>query len=585
MKRFAALAIGVTTLVSATLSGALPASASPDWPGSARGFDQPYSGFASPWTTLHTGSPRQAGMTASELDKLRPSLSAFLQKQANGFPMYPGATWIVGHDGTIVDREAVGDAVKYADATNELPADQQIPARTNTIYDLASMTKLFTSILIVQLIQSGKVGLENPVAQYVPEFADGGKQAVTVRMLLTHTSGLPSGLPLWSAYPDPASRLDAAVRAKLTAPPGTRYLYSDLSMINLGVLAERVTGKKLDQLVRERITGPLGMHDTMYNPPASLQPRIAATEFQANPPRGMVWGSVHDENAWSLGGVAGHAGLFSTVDDLAILSQTLLNGGTYRGYHMLSPQSVHTMFTNYNPTLTDPEAQHGLGFELNHRWYMDALSSPETAGHTGYTGTSIVIDPLSHTFEILLTNRVHPSRNWGSTNPSRLAAARYTAEALPVHPADGPDEWFAGYGDKRTSGLTLPVSQPGKLGFDLFVDTEADSDILSLTVSTDNGTTWTALPFSATSPAIGAATYQNGQISGFTGRRWMKATADLSTLSGPALVRWQYVTDPSEEGRGVYVDGVRESDGHRTLVDTERQPWLLQADGFTRTDH
>jgi hypothetical protein len=405
-------------------------------------------------------------------------------------------------------------------------------------------------------------------------------------MLLTHTSGLPSWLPLWSAYPDPASRFDAAVRAKLTAAPGTRYLYSDLSMINLGVLAERVTGKKLDQLVRERITGPLGMRDTMYNPPASLKPRIAATEFQVSPPRGIVWGSVHDENAWALGGVSGHAGVFSTVDDLAILAQTLLNGGTYRGYRLLSPQSVRTMFTNYNPTFTDPEAQHALGFELNHRWYMDALSGPETAGHTGYTGTSIVIDPLSHTFEILLTNRVHPSRTWGSNNPARLAIARQTAESLPVRPADGRDEWFSGYGDKRTASLTLPLAEKaGKLGFDLFVDTEANSDILSLTVSTDNGTTWTALPFTARSPVLGTDTYQNGQVSGFTGRRWMAATADLSGVDGPALVRWQYVTDPSQEGRGVYVDGIKASDGHRTVADTERQPWLLQADGFARTDH
>lgn len=577
--RVAALAIGVTTAISATLSGALPASA---FGGFHRGFDEPYSGFASPWTTLRTGSPAQAGMTASEIDQLRPQLSAYLAKQPNGFPLFPGASWIVGHDGVVVDKDAVGSAVKYADATNELPADQQIPARKNTIYDLASMTKLFTSIVIVQLIQSGKIGLESPVAQYVPEFADNGKQNVTVRMLLTHTSGFPSWLPLWSSYPDPASRIDAAVRAKLKNPPGTVYLYSDLNMIDLGVLAERVTGKKLDQLVRERITGPLGMTDTMYNPPASLKPRIAATEFEASPPRGVVWGSVHDENAWSFGGVSGHAGLFSTVDDLGILAQMLLNGGTYRGHRILSEKSVKTLFSNFNPGFTDPEAQHGLGFELNHRWYMDALSSPTTAGHTGFTGTTIVIDPMSHTFEVLLTNRVHPVRSGPSINPARRTAARLVGESLPVSPAEGRDEWFSGYGDNRTSALTLAVPKAGKLDFDLFADTEANSDILSLTVSTDDGATWTPLSFNVVSPAVGGKTYDTGQLSGFFGRRWMKASAEIPAA---ALVRWQYKTDPAQEGRGVYVDGIRVRAGYRTIADAERQPWLLRADGFTRTNH
>ena len=157
------------------------------------------------------------------------------------------------------------------------------------------------------------------------------------------------------------------------------------------------------------------MGDTGYNP--TDKERTAATEYQTAPPRGLVWGEVHDENAWSLGGVAGHAGVFSTADDLAVLAQALLNGGTYRGHRILDRKSVELLVTNFNEAF--PGDAHGLGFELDQRWYMDALSGPRTAGHTGYTGTSIVIDFDSRSFAILLTNRVHPSREWGSNNQAR----------------------------------------------------------------------------------------------------------------------------------------------------------------------
>ena len=181
-----------------------------------------------------------------------------------------------------------------------------------------------------------------------------------------------------------------------TSTPGTTYVYSDLNLITLGVLLERQTGSSLDRLVAQRITGPLGMKDTGYNPDPSLKPRIAATEFQSAPARGMVWGEVHDENAWSLGGVAGHAGVFSTAQDMAVLSQAMLNGGTYGGDRILSPSSVEAMTTNYNVAF--PDDAHGLGFELDQRWYMSGLSGPRTAGHTGYTGTSVVIDFASRSF-------------------------------------------------------------------------------------------------------------------------------------------------------------------------------------------
>jgi len=219
---------------------------------------------------------------------------------------------------------------------------------------------------------------------------------------------------------------------KPLATPGTAYIYSDLNLIALQFVLEKVTGQPLDALVRDGITRPLGMTDTGYNPNHARRSRIAATEDQHVPPaktdRGLVWGQVHDENAWALGGVAGHAGVFSTAHDLAVLAQTLLNGGRYGQTRILSESSARLLFADFNRKF--PGHPHALGFELNQRRYMDRLASPLTAGHTGYTGTSLVINLRSHAFVILLTNRVHPSRRWGTINPARRAVARDLARAI-----------------------------------------------------------------------------------------------------------------------------------------------------------
>jgi CubicO group peptidase (beta-lactamase class C family) len=299
---------------------------------------------------------------------------------------------------------------------------------------------------VVQLIEEGRVSLESPLAAYLPEFAANGKQGVTVRQLLTHTSGYASWLPLWSAWPDRASRIEAVLDHPLADPAGSTYRYSDLNLITLGVLVERLRGESLDTVVRRHITAPLGMVDTGYNP--ADRARTAATEYQTAPPRGMVRGEVHDENAWSLGGVAGHAGVFSTADDLAILSQALLDGGTYRGHRILEHPSVELLVTDFNRAF--PGDSHGLGFELDQRWYMDALSGPRTAGHTGYTGTSVVLDFASRSFAILLTNRVHPSRDWGSVNIARRAWAHGLARALPIRPQEWRTSWCSGGSDATT---------------------------------------------------------------------------------------------------------------------------------------
>ena len=386
----------VLALISAALVGASLLAPSTALAGRVSGgrFDQPHSAFAAPNTMLRDSTPASAGLDARPIDDALAQIAGWEEPSGATRPLYAGAVTLLGHNGQVVAREASGFALRYADgAGTELPRDQWVPMREDTIFDMASVTKLFTSILVMQQVERRAIQLEEPVATYLPAFAAHGKGAITVRKLLTHTSGLKPWMPLWSGWPDKASRLAAVLDVEPTSPPGTTYVYSDLNLITLGVLVERQTGQALDQLVRERITSPLQMTDTGYNLDPSLIPRIAATEFQADNPRGMVRGGVHDENAWSLGGVAGHAGIFSTAQDMAVLAQSMLNGGTYGGHRILSPASVEMMITNQNQLF--PDDSHGLGFELDQRWYMGGLSSPTTAGHTGFTGTSIVIDNMS----------------------------------------------------------------------------------------------------------------------------------------------------------------------------------------------
>ena len=505
--------------------------------------------------TLRDGTPQQAGLVAAPIEAMEADLEAGLTPSPTK-PLYAGGVVLAGHDGYVVQRAAAGYALRYADGDGtELPRDQWVPMRTDSIFDLASVSKLFTSIALVQQVEAGRIDLDRTVASYIPAFAANGKQAVTVRQLLTHTSGFPAWLPLWSRYPTPEERIQAVYDAKLVNAPGTAYLYSDLNMITAGKLVELAAGKPLDQVVRHRITGPLGMSDTGYNPPASKLDRVAATEYQTAPARGMVRGSVHDENAWALDGVAGHAGVFSTADDLAVLAQTIVNGGSYGDTRILGEDAVDSLLRNENAAF--PGNSHGLGFELDQRWYMDAMSSPGTAGHTGYTGTSIVIDRASESFVILLTNRVHPSRSWGSNNPARRAVARDLALALPVRPQEGSAAWFSGVGDARTATLSVPVrlsGEPARLTFDLWYDTEP-TDVVTLEASSDQGSTWQRL----------------GTWSGWSGKRWGSESVSLGALEGTVTLRWRYTSDALNQGRGVYVDGIRVTAPGEVVFDDSRQ--------------
>lgn len=575
--------VAVALAIAALVGGSLltPAMASPS---RAHGtpearFDQPFTGFAHGGTMLTDASPAAAGLDGTPIDNALAQIAGWEEPSGTTRPLYAGAVTLLGHDGQVVAREASGYALRYADgAGTELPRDQWVPMREDTIFDMASVSKLFTSIVVVQQIERGDIQLEEPVATYLPEFAAQGKGEITVRQLLTHTSGLKPWMPLWSAYPDQGARIAAVLDVAPTSPAGTTYVYSDLNLITLGVLLERQTGKGLDELVDERITGPLQMTDTGYNPDPWLKPRIAATEFEAAPPRGMVWGEVHDENAWSLGGVAGHAGIFSTARDMAVLAQTMINGGTYGGHRILSRESVQKMTTNDNTAFAS--SSHGLGFELDQRWFMGGLSSPTTAGHTGYTGTSIVIDHMSRSFAIVLSNRVHPSRSWGSNNPARRAAAQGLALALGVQPRRGSTAWFSGTKDASTATLTtttIEVTGRASLAFDLFVDTES-SDPMALESSTDGGTTWHPVPFSVSDR--GTVSQTDGLIAISGTRGWMQARADLT--GGAQRLRWRYTTDATNAGRGVFVDGVRVAGPSGVLLDGERHPEAFVALGWTQ---
>ncbi|MZD03694.1 serine hydrolase [Streptomyces sp. SID5785] len=544
--------------------------------------------------TLRHGSPERAGLLAGHLRQLVADAEKFLGPSPE-HPWYAGAVLLAGRGGTVALHQPIGKAVRYAhydDTTDtgvEFPPDQQIDMAEDTVFDLASVSKLFTSIIAVQEIERGRLTLEATVASYLPDFAGGGKQDVTIRQLLTHTSGFRSWIPLYTE-PTREAQIRLIWAEKLQNPPGSTYLYSDLNLISLQLVLEELTGTPLDRLLHERITGPLGMSRTRYNPPASWKPKIAATEDARAPwsglDRGLVWGEVHDENAFGLGGVAGHAGVFSTAWDLAVLGRTLLNGGTYGRARILTRDSVDLLFTDFNTAF--PGDNHGLGFELYQHWYMGAMATPRTAGHTGFTGTSLVLDPTTDSFLIVLGNSVHPVRTWRSGSAPRVAAGTHMARAVAVRPAHGRTAWFSGTADASSATLTLPDLPIGPrdagLTCALWWDTEPASDFLHLEVSTNGGTDWTPLPFTTRHGGDAPQDHADGSVDGWSGRTWHRLTADLGSFASPATrIRWRYATDKLYVGRGAYVDGIRVTEGRSVLFDDARpaDSSRIEATGWT----
>ncbi|WP_404815637.1 serine hydrolase domain-containing protein [Streptomyces thermolineatus] len=366
---------------------------------------------------LRRGSAEEAGLDPGGLAALVDGLAAHLVPgPGRPRPWCAGAVVLAGRGGTVVLEEALGHAFRYTaydEATDtgvEAPPEEWVPATVGTVFDIASLTKPFTALVAVRHALLGDLGLDDPVARHLPSFSRAREAGITVRHLLTHTSGLRPELPLYEAG-TAAERLRMLRDEAPLHAPGTAVVYSDLNMVLLQLLLEEVTGRGLDALVAEEVTGPLGMRSTRFVPPASWRARTAATEDQRRPwaraDRGMLRGEVHDENAHALGGVAGHAGLFSTARDLALLCRGLLDGGP----------------------AADLVLGEGLGLELDRPWYMGELSGPRTAGHTGFTGTSLILDPVRDVFLVLLANSVHPVRSWRSGSVPRATAATHLARA------------------------------------------------------------------------------------------------------------------------------------------------------------
>lgn len=350
----------------------------------------------------------------------------------------PGVVFLVSHRDRIVYKKAFG---------NRMVQPETVPMTTDTIFDLASLTKgTATASSVMALIEEGKLRLNDPVVKYWPEWGRNGKDKVTIRQLLTHTSGLASWANFQKMVEDPNGppiqyRTEAALE-KLAAlplanPPDTRFVYSDLGYITLGEIVRRVSGETEDRYVARRIFAPLKMRETGYNPLQwssgdSLRERIAPTEKQ----RG-VWlqGMVHDPNAQVMGGVAGHAGLFSTADDLAKFARMLLGSdGIKDDRFPLSPSTIRQMTTPHTPAGL-PVRTLGWDVQSGYSHVKGDLMPFGSFGHTGFTGTFIWVDPYSQTFIIGLSNRVHPD---GKGNPLAMWAKASNVVAGIVRPQNLP---------------------------------------------------------------------------------------------------------------------------------------------------
>lgn len=339
---------------------------------------------------------------------------------------FPGGVLAVGHRRAPARLHAFGRLTYDADAP---------PVSADTIYDLASLTKVVaTTTMAMILVDEGRLDLDQPVRELLPGFTGPGKEAVTVRHLLTHSSGLPSGGPLYREIRGRAAYLERIQAIDLEYPPGSRSTYSDFGMILLGEVLERIAGQPLEAFVHGRVLAPLGMRDTRFRPPEELWPRIAPTEH--DPWRGrLVHGEVHDENTFAMGGVAPHAGLFGTAGDLARFARMLLDGGTSEGRRIVSRETV-ALFTRRAGI---PGSDRALGWDTKSAEGSSAgtLFSARSFGHTGFTGTSIWIDPERELFVILLTNRVHPTRDNNLIREARPAVADAVVRAFNGLPAGG----------------------------------------------------------------------------------------------------------------------------------------------------
>jgi uncharacterized protein YbbC (DUF1343 family)/CubicO group peptidase (beta-lactamase class C family) len=371
----------------------------------------------------------------------------------------PGAVVLIGHDGQVVYRKAYGKRAL-------VPVPEQMTV--DTVFDMASLTKIVaTTSSLMKLFEEGRFRLDDPITKYIPEF-QGGKSPITIRNLFTHFSGLQPDLPLdkpWTGY-------ETGIHMACTDPPAgapaAHFVYSDINFILLGELVHRLSGQMLPDYARDNIFKPLDMRETMFQPPASLVPRIAPTE-RLTPGSLPLRGVVHDPTARNMGGVAGHAGLFSTADDMARFAQMILNGGELNGVRVLSPAVIQKFTEPQSPP--DQAILRGLGWDIDsplsgNRGELFPIGS---FGHTGFTGTSLWIDPSSKTFVILLANSVHPMRRPPIT-PLRGHVATIVAAAVGIThrglTLTGYNETFTAAGVHRDIGRNAST----KTGLDVLAE-------------------------------------------------------------------------------------------------------------------
>ncbi len=365
----------------------------------------PAAPFASP-------AGRDAPSLEQRLAPLAPIVAKAIRERKT-----PGAVVLIGHDGSIVYRRAFG-------FRSLMPV--KIPMTEDTVFDLASLTKpVATAVAVMQLVERGQVNLDDPACRYWPEFGANGKKHITIRQLLTHYSGLGPDLPLrprWTGY---GTAMRKIIATRPVVPPGRVYIYSDINFEALGELVRIVSGLPLDEYCAKNIFGPLGMKDTGFHPLPDLQDRIAPTRFAFNT---VLCGKPHDPTCYRMGGISGHAGLFSTADDLALFAQAFLNGGALNGATILQPETVLQMTSPQSPP---GKTQRGLGWDLAPAFLSDSVDAaqPQSYFHLGYTGTALWIDPLTKTYVILLTNRVYPNDK-GNVQSLRADVREAVSKAL-----------------------------------------------------------------------------------------------------------------------------------------------------------
>jgi uncharacterized protein YbbC (DUF1343 family)/CubicO group peptidase (beta-lactamase class C family) len=389
---------------------------------------------------------------ARKLDAIEP-----LVTQAIAEKKLPGAVVLVGRGDRTVYQKAIG---------NRAVAPAAEPMTLDTIFDLASLTKVVaTTTSVMILVEEGKIRLNDRVSAHVPGFERYGKGEITIRHLMTHMSGLRPDVDLAEPWRGSQTAIDLAIAEVPASAPGERFVYSDINYFLLGDIVRRVSGLALDRFTHDRIFGPLGMNDTMFLPPSSLRQRIAPTERCTpfgwpcqGPEMSMLRGVVHDPTARRMDGVAGHAGLFSTAADLAIFCRMLLGGGAYRGIRILSPLAVAKLTTAATPP--GERNVRGLGWDMDSAFSSNRgeLLPLGSFGHTGFTGTSLWVDPATEMFVVFLSNRVHPDGK-GDVTPLRARVATVAAASIVDVPPDIRSQTFTGR-DFGASGSAPPPARP-----------------------------------------------------------------------------------------------------------------------------